>query len=113
MMSWGAAYGFARRSAQRSARASAPAASAWACAGICSERPAIGLLSGFPASSASVPSSESLDADFAVIGSGFGGSVAALRLAEKGYRVVVLERGKRLGPSDFPVTNLDVRKYLW
>jgi len=60
-----------------------------------------------------VSSSESFDADFAVIGSGFGGSVAALRLAEKGYRVVVLERGKRLGLSDFPATNLDVRKYLW
>ena len=37
------------------------------------------------------------DFDFAVVGSGFGGSVAALRLSEKGYRVAVLERGKRWG----------------
>lgn len=51
--------------------------------------------------------------DYVVIGSGFGGSVAALRLAEKGYRVAVLERGKRWRPEDFPVTNWNIRKYLW
>jgi cholesterol oxidase len=51
--------------------------------------------------------------DFAIIGSGFGGSVSALRLAEKGYRVVVLERGKRYRPEDFPRSNLNVFRFLW
>jgi cholesterol oxidase len=51
--------------------------------------------------------------DFIVIGSGFGGSVAALRLVEKGYRVCVLEAGKRWQPKDFPKTNWDIRKFLW
>jgi len=53
------------------------------------------------------------DADFIVIGSGFGGSVSALRLAEKGHRVVVLEKGRRYHPADFPKTNWNLRKYLW
>ncbi|MEZ4270066.1 MAG: NAD(P)-binding protein [Myxococcota bacterium] len=48
-----------------------------------------------------------------MIGSGFGGSVSALRLAQKGYRVGLLERGKRYGADDFPKTNWSVRKYLW
>jgi cholesterol oxidase len=51
--------------------------------------------------------------DFAIIGSGFGGSVSAMRLAEKGYRVLVLERGKRYREVDLPATNWDLRKYLW
>lgn len=51
--------------------------------------------------------------DFVVIGSGFGGSVSALRLAEKGYRVLVLERGKRYSAQDFPKTNWNIFKYLW
>jgi cholesterol oxidase len=51
--------------------------------------------------------------DFVIIGSGFGGSVSALRLAEKGYRVLVLERGRRFGPDDFPRTNWDVSRWLW
>ncbi len=51
--------------------------------------------------------------DYLVIGSGFGGSVSALRLAEKGYRVAVLEKGKRYRPEDFPKTNWNLRKYLW
>ena len=51
--------------------------------------------------------------DFVVIGSGFGGSVAAMRLAEKGYRVLVLERGKRFRDQDLPKTDLNIRKYLW
>lgn len=51
--------------------------------------------------------------DFVVIGSGFGGSVAALRLTEKGYSVLVLERGKRFRDQDFPKTNWVVWKYLW
>ncbi len=54
-----------------------------------------------------------LDADFAVIGSGFGGSVAALRLAEKGYRVVLLEKGRRFRPEDFPPTNFHLHRWLW
>jgi cholesterol oxidase len=51
--------------------------------------------------------------DFLVIGSGFGGSVSALRLAEKGYRVLVVEAGKRWRTEDFPTTNWQLRKYLW
>lgn len=51
--------------------------------------------------------------DFIVIGSGFGGSVSALRLCEKGYRVLLLEKGKRLASSDFPKTNWDLRRWLW
>jgi cholesterol oxidase len=51
--------------------------------------------------------------DFVIIGSGFGGSVSALRLVEKGYRVLVLEKGRRLGPDDFPKTNWDLRRWMW
>lgn len=51
--------------------------------------------------------------DVVVIGSGFGGSVCALRLAEKGYRVIVVEEGKRWAPSDFPRSNWNLRKFLW
>jgi cholesterol oxidase len=51
--------------------------------------------------------------DFAIIGSGFGGSVSAMRLAEKGYQVLVLERGKRYDAEDFPKTNWNLFKYLW
>lgn len=53
------------------------------------------------------------DYDFIIIGSGFGGSVSALRLAEKGYKVAVLEKGKRWNKEDFPKTNWNIRKYLW
>lgn len=51
--------------------------------------------------------------DWVIIGSGFGGSVAALRLVEKGYRVLVLERGRRYHDHDFPRTNWNLRRYLW
>ncbi len=51
--------------------------------------------------------------DFIIIGSGFGGSVMALRLAQKGYRVLVLEKGKRFRDADFAVTNWQFWKYLW
>jgi cholesterol oxidase len=51
--------------------------------------------------------------DWVVIGSGFGGSVCALRLAEKGYRVRVLEKGRRFAAEDFPRTNWDLRRWLW
>jgi cholesterol oxidase len=53
------------------------------------------------------------DYDWLVIGSGFGGSVCALRLAEKGYRVLVVEKGKRFSPSDFAVSNWDLRRWMW
>jgi cholesterol oxidase len=51
--------------------------------------------------------------DVAVIGSGFGGSVAALRLAEKGYSVAVLEAGRRFADDDFPRTSWQTRRFLW
>ena len=53
------------------------------------------------------------DHDVVVIGSGFGGSVAALRLAEKGYDVHVYEAGRRFEDEDFARTSWDVRRYLW
>jgi len=53
------------------------------------------------------------DEDVVVIGSGFGGSVAALRLVEKGYRVRVYEAGRRFEDEDFAKTNWNVRRYLW
>jgi cholesterol oxidase len=53
------------------------------------------------------------DFDFAIVGSGFGGSVSALRLAEKGYSVAVLEMGKRWHTEDFPETNWNLRKSMW
>lgn len=51
--------------------------------------------------------------DFVIIGSGFGGSVSALRLSEKGYSVLVLERGKWFADEDLPKNNWDIRKYIW
>ena len=51
--------------------------------------------------------------DIIIIGSGFGGSVSALRLAEKGYKVLVLEKGKRYETEDFPKTNWNLKKFLW
>ena len=51
--------------------------------------------------------------DYIVIGSGFGGSVSALRLAEKGYSVLVIEQGKRYQTEDFPKSNWNLRKYFW
>jgi cholesterol oxidase len=56
---------------------------------------------------------ERFDYDWLIIGSGFGGSVAALRLAEKGYSVGVLEAGRRLKPTDFPKSAWDVRRYFY
>ena len=53
------------------------------------------------------------DHDVVVIGSGFGGSVAALRLAEKGYDVLVLEAGRRFRDEDFAETNWDLKRFLW
>ena len=53
------------------------------------------------------------DYDWIVVGSGFGGSVSALRLAEKGHDVAVLECGKRFGDDDFPSSTWDSRRYFW
>jgi cholesterol oxidase len=53
------------------------------------------------------------DADVVVIGSGFGGSVAALRAAEKGYRVAVLEAGRRFTNETLPKTSWELKKFLW
>ncbi|MGA0078215.1 MAG: GMC family oxidoreductase N-terminal domain-containing protein [Candidatus Nanopelagicales bacterium] len=51
--------------------------------------------------------------DVVIVGSGFGGSVAALRLAEKGYKVAVLEAGKRFNDEDFPKTSWNLKKFLF
>jgi cholesterol oxidase len=53
------------------------------------------------------------DFDWIVVGSGFGGSVSALRLAEKGYSVAVLECGKRFADKDFPDSTWNTRRYFW
>jgi cholesterol oxidase len=62
---------------------------------------------------AEIPADSSAVYDFVVVGSGFGGSVSAMRLAQKGYRVLVLERGRRFRDEDFPQTNWNIWKYLW
>ena len=51
--------------------------------------------------------------DFLIVGSGFGGSVSGLRLAEKGYSVLMLEKGKEFKPEDFPDSNWDLPRWLW
>ncbi|MFE6922271.1 GMC oxidoreductase [Nocardia sp. NPDC057663] len=53
------------------------------------------------------------DYDVIVVGSGFGGSVTALRLTEKGYRVGVLESGRRWNAEDYPKTNWNIPKAIW
>ena len=53
------------------------------------------------------------DYDVVIIGSGFGGSVTALRLTEKGYRVGVLEAGRRYADEEFAKTSWNLRKFLW
>ena len=55
----------------------------------------------------------SFDVDWIVVGSGFGGSVSALRLAEKGYSVRMLETGRRFEDQDFPKSTWNVRKFIW
>ena len=56
---------------------------------------------------------QELDYDWLVVGSGFGGSVSALRLAEKGYRVGLLEAGRRIEDADMPRSTWDLRRYFW
>lgn len=51
--------------------------------------------------------------DFIIVGSGFGGSVTAMRLSQKGYRVLVIEKGRRFNPKDFAKSNWDLKNYLW
>lgn len=58
-------------------------------------------------------SPEGFDYDWLVVGSGFGGSVSALRLAEKGYSVGVLECGRRFADSELPKSTGDLRRYFW
>ena len=51
--------------------------------------------------------------DYVIVGSGFGGSVSAMRLTEKGYSVLVLERGRRFEDHEFPKSNWNIWKFLW
>jgi len=51
--------------------------------------------------------------DYIVIGSGFGGAVSAMRLAEKGYEVLVIEKGKKYDAKSFPKTNWDLKRFYW
>ncbi|MFE6779119.1 GMC oxidoreductase [Streptomyces sp. NPDC057702] len=59
------------------------------------------------------PGDAAYDYDVIVVGSGFGGAVSALRLSEKGYRVGVLEAGRRFARAELPRNSWDVRNYLW
>src|SRR4051794_28507956 len=63
--------------------------------------------------SGAAPAAERSDYDVVVIGSGFGGSVTALRLTEKGYRVGVLEAGRRWADEDFAATSWDLKRFIW
>ena len=56
---------------------------------------------------------KTFDYDYVIVGSGFGGSVAAMRLSQKGYKVAVIESGKRFKTEDFPKTNWNLRKFFW
>jgi cholesterol oxidase len=66
-----------------------------------------------PATAQFKENSADVTCDFVIVGSGFGGSVTAMRLAQKGYSVAVLEAGKRWKAEDFPKSNWDLRKYAW
>ncbi len=54
-----------------------------------------------------------LQYDYIIIGSGFGGSVSALRLSEKGYKVLVIEKGKWFNDNDYPKSNWNLKRWLW
>jgi len=58
-------------------------------------------------------SEQALDYDAVVIGSGFGGSVMTLRLAARGWRVLLLERGRRYPPGSFPRSPFQMGRALW
>lgn len=60
-----------------------------------------------------LPPDQKFDFDFIVIGSGFGGSVAAFRLAEKGYRVAVMEMGRRWSPETLPHSSWFLHRWFW
>ncbi|GAB3731364.1 GMC oxidoreductase [Nocardiopsis nanhaiensis] len=66
-----------------------------------------------PGQAGSSPDQDGFDYDVLVVGSGFGGSVSALRLTEKGYRVGVLEAGRRFTPETLPSSSWDVKNFLW
>jgi len=51
--------------------------------------------------------------DWVIVGSGFGGSVSAHRLTQKGYKVLVIEKGRRFKPEDFPKTNWNLKRWMW
>ena len=51
--------------------------------------------------------------DWIIVGSGFGGSVSGLRLCEKGYSVLMLEKGRRFDTEDFPKSNWNLKRWLW
>src|SRR6195952_1900646 len=59
------------------------------------------------------PSDRAHDFDWIVVGSGFGGSVSALRLTEKGYRVGMFESGRRFADHEFPTSTWDLRRYFF
>jgi cholesterol oxidase len=56
---------------------------------------------------------ETAEYDYIIVGSGFGGSVSAMRLTQKGYKVLVIESGKRWKPTDYPKSNFNLRKFFW
>jgi cholesterol oxidase len=58
-------------------------------------------------------STDGYDADWLIVGSGFGGSVSALRLAERGYSVELLECGRRYADDEFASSTWDLRRYFW
>ncbi|WEH40108.1 GMC family oxidoreductase [Streptomyces sp. AM 2-1-1] len=72
-----------------------------------------GTAAGEPVADAPVTDDTAFDYDVLVVGSGFGGAVSALRLTEKGYRVGVLEAGRRFTPQTLPKTSWDLKNYLW
>ncbi|WP_433572191.1 GMC family oxidoreductase N-terminal domain-containing protein [Streptomyces sp. CA-251247] len=66
-----------------------------------------------PARNQEAPDNDAYDYDVLIVGSGFGGSVSALRLTEKGYRVGVLEAGRRFTRETLPKNSWDLRNFLW